>query len=243
MKIPKSYQVKSQILDLIDGLPPESAVPTERVLAEQLDTSRTTVRQAIADLVVDGRLYRSQGRGTFVARPRMMQVRQLTSFSQDLTAEGWRPGSTVLAVTTSPAAPDVAAALGVLEGAPACRVERLRTADDEPLAHETTWLPGPLPGLAEELEGDGSLYAAMLNRYGMRIVSVEDRVQAVLADPPTAQLLKVEPGWPILVVRRTARDDAGRVLEWGRSAFRGDRFSFVAGNTDFGSGWSSPGDS
>ena len=73
-------------------------MPTERELAERFETSRTTVRQAIAELVVDGRLERTQGRGTFVAQPKLMQVRQLTSFSQDLQAQGRRPGSVMLRI-------------------------------------------------------------------------------------------------------------------------------------------------
>ena len=98
MKVPKYYLVKREILRLIADLPTGAALPTERELAELLDTSRTTVRQAIAELVVNGRLERTQGRGTFVAQPKLMQVRPLTSFSQDLAAEGWRPGSKVLDV-------------------------------------------------------------------------------------------------------------------------------------------------
>ena len=88
MRVPKYYQVKSEILALIADLEPGSAMPTERDLAERFETSRTTVRQAIAELVVDGRVERTQGRGTFVAQPKLMQVRQLTSFSLDLQDQG-----------------------------------------------------------------------------------------------------------------------------------------------------------
>ena len=130
MKVPKYYQVKSGILDLIVGLPPGTAIPTERELAAQFETSRTTVRQAIAELVVDGRLERAQGRGTFVAHPKLMQVRQLTSFSQDLSSEGWVPGSIVIDVATERACAEWARAgrdpRTVMEQAP--HAATLRTA-------------------------------------------------------------------------------------------------------------------
>jgi len=58
VKVPKYYQVKNEILALMADLAPGAAVPTERELAERFETSRTTVRQAIAELVVDGRLER-----------------------------------------------------------------------------------------------------------------------------------------------------------------------------------------
>ena len=127
MKIPKYYLVKREILRLIADLPTGAALPTERELAELLATSRTTVRQAIAELVVNGRLERTQGRGTFVAQPKLMQVRPLTSFSQDLAAEGWRPGSKVLDVDVVEADEDLAHHLHLTAGAPVHRVARLRT--------------------------------------------------------------------------------------------------------------------
>src|SRR6478672_11211050 len=103
VKVPRYYAVKTQISDLIDGAPPGTALPTERELAARFATSRTTVRQALAELVVDGRLERTQGRGTFVAQPKLMQVRQLTSLSQDLQAQGRQPGGVVLGIAQQPA--------------------------------------------------------------------------------------------------------------------------------------------
>ncbi|MEZ5130075.1 MAG: GntR family transcriptional regulator, partial [Micropruina glycogenica] len=108
VRVPKYYQVKREILRMIADLAPGTAVPTERELAVRFGTSRTTVRQAIAELVVDGRLARTQGSGTFVAQPKLMVVRPLTSFSQDLQSEGWRPGSVVLDISEVPASVEAA---------------------------------------------------------------------------------------------------------------------------------------
>jgi GntR family transcriptional regulator len=228
VRVPKYYRVKNQILELIAGLDPGTPVPTERDLAERFATSRTTLRQAIAELVVDGRLEHTQGRGTFVAQPKLMQVRQLTSFSQDLQEEGWRPGSVVLKITEEPADAEVATNLQVAPGTPIHRVERLRTAGDEPIAHEIAHLPGPLPDLAAQLERAGSLYRTLREAFGIDLEGVEDVVETALADPVEAALLGVDTGLPMLLVHRTGWDADGRVVEWTRSVFRGDRFRFVA---------------
>lgn len=228
VKVPKYYRVKNQILDLIAGLEPGTAVPTERHLAERFDTSRTTLRQAIAELVVDGRLEHTQGRGTFVAQPKLMQVRQLTSFSQDLQEEGWRPGSVVLKITKEAADAEVAAHLQLDPGTPIRRVERLRTAGEEPIAHEIAHLPEPLPDLDVQLERWGSLYRTLREVYGIELEAVEDIVETALADPVEASLLGVDTGLPMLLVQRTGWDTDGRIVEWTRSVFRGDRFRFVA---------------
>jgi GntR family transcriptional regulator len=228
MKVPKYYRVKGEILELITGLAPGTAVPTERELAERFGTSRTTVRQAIGELVVEGRLERTQGRGTFVAQPKLMQVRPLTSFSQDLAEQGWRPGSTILSVTTEPADAELSRRLCVPRGTPVHRVERVRTQAGEPIAYETAHVAGPLPGLAEELAERGSLYRTLAEVYGFDLDAVEDIVETTLADPATADLLGVDTGLPLLLIHRTAWDREGRVVEWTRSLFRGDRFRFVA---------------
>ncbi len=228
MKVPKYFHVKGQILSLIADRGPGDPVPTERELAEAFATSRTTVRKAIAELVADGRLVHTQGRGTFVAQPKLMQVRQLTSFSQDLTSEGWRPGSVLLDLAEVPADAEVAARLRVPEGQPVHRVERLRTALDQPIAHEIAHLSGPLPGLGEELERHGSLYATLRNSYGVELAVVEDVVETSVADPQQAALLGCDTGQPMLLIHRTGLDVDGKPVEWTRSVFRGDRFRFVA---------------
>lgn len=228
VKVPKYYRVKNEILALIADLAPGSAVPTERELALTFGTSRTTVRQAIAELVVDGRLVRTQGSGTFVAQPKVMRVRPLTSFSQDLQSEGWHPGSVTLGLAEVPADADLADRLSVEPGSLVQRVERLRTAGDDPIAVEVAYLPRPLPGLAERLAEHGSLYRAMREDFGMAVVNAEDTVETALADPVTADLLGVETGLPLLLVQRTGWDADGRVVEWTQSKFRGDRFRFVA---------------
>lgn len=228
MKVPKYYRIKGAILALIDDLPVGTALPTEREFAERFDASRTTVRQAIAELVIEGRLERTQGRGTFVSQPKLMQVRQATSFSQDLAAEGWTPGSRILAVSVEAATEEMAGPLRVEPGQLVQRVERLRTRGDEVIAHEVAHLPGVFPGLAEELAARGSLYRTLDEAYGRVVDAVEDSVETTLADPVAADLLGVDTGLPLLLVHRTAWDRDGQPVEWTRSLFRGDRFRFVA---------------
>src|SRR3954469_7503412 len=90
---PKYYLVKKHLLELIASLPPGTPVPTERVLTVQLETSRTTVRRALAELVGEGRLVRRQGPGTFVAEPKITWPLQMTSFTEQAAAYGYTTGT------------------------------------------------------------------------------------------------------------------------------------------------------
>ena len=225
-RVPKYWLVKGELLRLIAEGAPGSALPTERDLAERLATSRTTVRQAIAELVVEGRLERTQGSGTYIAEPKLVHVRQLTSFTEDLGPH--RVQNRVLDVRREVPSPAVAERLGLAAGERVHRVERMRIVDGDPLAHESATLVGDLPDLRAELERRGSLYATLREAYGIEVAEVEDEVQTRLADPAEAAHLDVETGHPLLLVHRLARDPAGRPVEWTRSVFRGDRFRFVA---------------
>ncbi|MCJ7858721.1 GntR family transcriptional regulator [Corynebacterium kalidii] len=230
MKVPKYYLVKNQIIELTAGLEPGTAVPAERELAERFGTSRTTVRQAIAELVADGRLERAQGRGTFVASPKMLLLPQV-SFSSNAMSQGWRPGRVVVSARCEGASGVVREKLRLEEGEQVTRFEVLRTVDGEPLAHETVHLPGDLTELSERLEAQDSLYRMLGADYDMGIREVEDVVETIPCDPVRADLLGVSTGQPLLLVHRTGFGEGGRPVEWTESAFRGDRYRFVSRRT------------
>jgi GntR family transcriptional regulator len=225
---PKYHLVMEQIIALIAELEPGSSMPTERELAVTLGTSRTTLRQALSALASDGRIARTQGSGTFVAEPDRVYVHQMTSYSEDLRAQGRVPSSVVLEVGRVKAQPDVSAALEVKPGEQVHRVERLRLVDGEPLALEVAHLPGSLPRLRAELDRRGSVYDTLREAYGIALARAEDIVETGLATPHEADVLGVDVGAPMLVIRRTAHDASGRAVEHTRSVFRGDRFRFVA---------------
>src|SRR5256885_16394339 len=88
---PKYWGLKRHLLEVLSSMPPGSPIPTERSLAAQFDVSRTTVRQALAELTVEGRLLRVQGKGTFAAEPKVAQRLQLRSYTQDMLAQGRHP--------------------------------------------------------------------------------------------------------------------------------------------------------
>jgi GntR family transcriptional regulator len=225
---PRYFQVKLALADLIAGLDRGTSLPPERQLAEQLGTSRTTLRKALAELAGEGVLRRTQGSGNFVAPPKVVHVRQLSSLTDDLKAEGMQPSSQILGLERVRAEPAVAEHLEIAPGERIHLLTRLREVDGEPLAIEWAHLPGSLPRLEARLAETGSLYAALRDHYDRGVHSVEDTVETALATPDQAEVLQIATGQPLLLVHRTSRDKTGRVVEWTRSVYRGDRFRFVA---------------
>ena len=225
---PKYYELRQWLRHHIDGLPPGTLVAPERSLSERFNISRTTVRQALHDLAVEGRIVRRQGRGTFVASPKVTHNLQLTSYTEDVTAQGLRPGSKVIDVDLAEAEPEVAEKLNLPDGAPVIRIERVRYADDEPMAVETVYLDGARFGrVGEQLSAAGSLYALLKEEYGVIPVQGEETIETVLASPSASRLLGTDSSTPMLLLTRSSRDSAGRPVEYVRSLYRGDRFRFT----------------
>ena len=227
-RIPKYYAVKRQLLDLTKAMLPGSPVPPERELAQQYGTSRTTVRQALAELVVEGRLLRMQGKGTFVAKPKVAQLLELASYTQGMRAHGLHPQTRILDTSYIPADDQLARLLRIRPGSRVLRIHRLRLADGEPMSTDTSHLPARrFPGLRRNLDRYASLYEALASAYGVELTEAVETIETVLADPKDARLLGVDAGMPLLLLSRQAFDVSAEPVEWAQSKYRGDRYKLV----------------
>src|SRR5690349_5355342 len=138
-----------------------------------------TVRSEIDRLTQEGAVYRLHGRGTFVAEPRVAQAYTLSSFTEDMRARGMEPRSTVRAVEVVDAGPALASQLEIPAATPVVRVERVRFADDEPMAVEQVFLPvARFPDIADADWGGGSLFELLAAR-GVQLRDADQRVVAV----------------------------------------------------------------
>jgi GntR family transcriptional regulator len=229
LREPKYYQVKRHLLDVIGELAPGAAVPTERDLTAQLATSRTTVRRALAELVGEGRLIRRQGSGTFVAEPKIVWPLQMASFTRQANADGYTATTRLLAAIRERADDDIAGRLGIRTGAPTYRIERLRLVDEVPMALEASALSAArFPGLIAALRRESSLYRVLADGFGVEPVEAEETIETASASPREAELLGIDTGAPVLVLGRHSFDADGAPLEYVRSWYRGDRYTFVA---------------
>jgi GntR family transcriptional regulator len=206
-------------------LAPEDALPAERDLASEFNVSRITVRKALDGLVADGMLVRRQGSGNFVSARVHKNFAMLTSFSEDMRARGRSPRSVWLKRAAGTVTPEEALALRLSPGTPVYRFNRIRYADDAPMAIEyATVVASALPSLEAV---DTSLYEA-LELAGQRPVRALQRLRAVLLTEDQAELLKAKPADAGLLVERLGSLRDGRAIEFSQSFYRGDIYDFVA---------------
>ncbi|WP_171166291.1 GntR family transcriptional regulator [Streptomyces sp. I05A-00742] len=227
-RVPKYYAVKAQVSELLDDLGEGRALPAERDLAVRFGVARETVRQALRDLLLEGRLRRS-GRGTIVAGPKLEQPLSLASYTEGVRRQGRRPGRALVGLERFPCPEALAPDLGVRAGEPVWHMERVLCADDERVGLESTYVAvGRAPRLDADFEPDTSFYGYLRERLGIVFGDADERLETVLATPREALLVGTPPALPMLLIHRVSRDAGGRPLERVRSLYRGDRFSFTA---------------
>ncbi|HEU5383453.1 MAG TPA: GntR family transcriptional regulator [Ktedonobacteraceae bacterium] len=228
--LPRYYQLKEIMREKISTgeWKPGDLIPSERELGEQYGISRMTARQAITELVNEGLFYREQGKGTFVSRHKItQQLIRLTGFTEDIKARGQRPGSKVVSAQMVPADETIAERLHIKPGLLVFRLQRLRLADEEPLAIEISHLSfiGCEKLLAEDLE-QNSLYRLLENKYGLPLLEAEQEIEAGLMSPDEAQLLKVHTGSAALFIRRTTYTERDQPVEYAKSIYCGNKYIF-----------------
>jgi GntR family transcriptional regulator len=224
--IPLYFQIARQLEEAISRgeLAPGTRLDNEIELSERLAVSRPTMRKAIERLVNQGLVVRRRGKGTVVVPKAVKRPMALSSLYDDLAHAGRRPRTQVLTVATQPASPEVAAALALAEGEPTLYLERLRYADDAPLAVMHNYLPGGLVELDSEMLSSQGLYE-ILRARGIQFQVATQTIAARAATSHEARLLQVGRNTPMLTMTRTAFDTAGRAVEYGNHAYLADRYS------------------
>ena len=221
----KYLHIRDQLLEQLETMAPGEPLPPERELATQFGVSRMTLRRALGELVAAGRAVRRQGAGVFATGPKVAQSLAATSFSVEMRRRGLEPGARTLGSSVVPAGARLGQRLEVSPGADVLRVERLRLADRSPMAIEVLHVPTDVvPGLAGKDLVDRSFYEVLAERFDVRIAGGVQTIEPTVTDAEESEVLEVPLHSPALLFERVSRDQGGRVVEFVRSVYRGDRY-------------------
>jgi GntR family transcriptional regulator len=226
--VPIYQQLQDQLERLIVGgtWRLKDPLPSETILAQRLQISVMTVRQAMAQLVNKGLIYREKGRGTFVVpQPLEHHLQRLESFTEDMQARALIPSSKTLVFEIIPAPDAVAARLDLAPCEPVLYLKRLRLVDEHPVAlHDAYVTRTDLQ--RDELEMVGSLYA-LLEQNGVELFEADETLEAVVTDDETARLLKIPRGAPILKATRLTWDRQHAPVELVTASYRADFYRYA----------------
>lgn len=223
------FQLKEIIINKIKSneWPIESRIPTERQLCDIYKVSRITVRQALGELEQEGFLYRKQGKGTFVTVPKIEQrLSKFYSFSDEISRMGHVPATKILVFTTIEADDAIARNLNVEKDSIIYRIKRLRLANNEPFAVETSYIPGNMfNDLKEDEIASYGLYNTLKQKYNVKPDEADETFEAVLISIEDAHFLQINKNSPGILLERFTHA-GGKTIEYCRSIIRGDRYKY-----------------
>jgi GntR family transcriptional regulator len=207
---------------------PLDRLPSEAELVRAHSISRITARQALAELERAGLVFRMQGRGSFVARPAVVQaLTRLSGFGEAMAAHGLASTSAVVRTGPTRAPSDVADRLGVAAGAPVFEVRRVRLVDGSPVSYDVSYFPLDLGRrLAREDLRRRDVFWLLENPLGVALGAADYQITAVAAADDIAFHLGVAAGAPLLLIDRLTWDAAGTPIDYEHLYVRADRVRY-----------------
>ena len=217
--IPKYVSVRNHLRGSIKRMKDGAQLPTESQLCARYKVSRITVRHAIEDLIREGLIVRSQGKGTFKlkspASSREVINGRIRGFWRQQHDLGRTVKTRVLGNRIVKKA-GIASKLGLEAEADLIELERLRYVNGNLQQYVCTYLPdAQFPEILEHDFSDGSLYDFIEGRYDVRLARNEVVVRIENVDSRIAGYFHVDKGRPVLAMDSTVFDGFGSVVAFG----------------------------
>ncbi|WHH58212.1 GntR family transcriptional regulator [Petroclostridium sp. X23] len=219
------YQIEEYIREKIENeeWPKGHQIPSEPELSDYFKVSRSTIRQAISDLVHQGLLIRKQGSGTYVAEPSFMgdYIKSFKSYFPEELGNSHR----LLQINHIDCSSTIAQSLGLTPGSKLTELYRLRYLRDEkePALLEKSYYESALfPGLERE-ELSGRIYDIIENKFGIKLIRAKTLIEPVLLTVNEAVILGTTPALPVLLLSRICYTNQDRPVILTKSLVRSDK--------------------
>lgn len=223
-KQPQYRRIEQWLEEQCNALPAGSPLPSESQLVETFKVSRMTIRNAMQELTASGRIERRQGLGTFVG-PKELHRKDsvLFSFTEEIQQRGMTATSRLVDKRQG-VFPTISVLLSEPSDAWLIFIDRIRLANDRPLARERVYLPTKYAAVLDYDLEQGSLHAA-LRELGVEFGSAKGTVTARLAHDDDLELLDLQAPSALLVESRIIREPTGAPIEHTETAYIADKWA------------------
>lgn len=226
----KYKKIEVDILSKIkDGIyKPNTLIPKEMELMEIYQVSRPTVRQAIQSLVNEGFLEKRKKRGTLVIQNKISQefTHVIESYNDEIKNNGLSPKTRVVLFKKEQPSDEVYHNLRIQKNDSVFKLVRIRYANEQPIVLVTSYIPCNLiPNLEQYNFENDSLYSTF-DSNDCSIIEVKRKLEVLVADETTADMLNVEEKDPIFYFHTVGLTNGNRPIEYSIAKYRGDMNSF-----------------
>lgn len=230
LAVPLYHQVYLVLRENIrNGQYGNSPVPTEAELCAAFGVSRITVKRAMHELAKEGLIVRQRGRGTFVAEAPQSGLPQRDSLDdlvRNVKAIGAATELQRLDSGFVSAPPDIAKKLKCPAGTMIFASSQIRRIEEQPIALIRTYIPQSIADKLANRESNTQPMLAQLLQAGVAVARAEQAITATIADPMTANALRVDVGAPLIRLSRLVFDNREQPVEWLTALYRADRYEY-----------------
>jgi len=223
-------QLKDLILQWIETgeLKPNDQLPSERVLSDDYHISRVTVRQALNELVQTGAITKRHGKGYFVAPPPKIEYRLdgLLGFIEEFDIKKMKCEISFLRREFINPPVKVREALDMQNNDKVFLLTRLIVVEGEPLAIDYTYLPANVARLLDGMSLDNSILYRVFEKNNYKLTTADQWISAGKPTAEEAALLGKKHSDPVLIITRKTRVEGDAVLDYSRTIYRADRYSY-----------------
>jgi GntR family transcriptional regulator len=217
-------EIRAELDELLNEFYAGQKIPSERVLSERFGVARMTLRHAIETYILEGKLERRPGSGTYISNQCYSLSARCRSFSSEMKSRGLEPGNKLLMAKIISADKVNSSKLRIPLNSKILKFSRLRFGNDIPMAYQTTSIPVSYIGIIEDAELEGSLEDLLQNRFGITIVTSQTEISGDFADQKIAKLLEIGTTTPCLVKETIDMDQRSRSIMWNRTWYNAERF-------------------
>jgi len=219
-----TYQrLQSALSDLIQNTPKGSKLPSEPKLAEQLNVSRATLREAMRTFESQGLLRRRQGLGTFVVGPTHVidsGLELLESIETQAKRTGFDVDMGTYQITHIQSNKIQAEKLSLEEGSPLIKIDRVILTDNTPVAYLVDTLPETI--LDQDVlsnEFRGSVLDLIIQKGDPALSISKTEISAIHAPAEVAKALDIQRGDTLLLLKALLFDKEGNPIDYSHSYF------------------------
>jgi len=230
LKIPLYYQVEEDLRKKIyDGVyNTGQPLPSEKELIKIYGVSRLTIREAVNRLVLQGLVKKEQGKGTFIAEPKVAhRVGSLFSSGEEFLARKFEIKTKVLLLKRIKPDKVIREKLKISDDEEVIFLNRLRYADNKPATLIESYLPYRYVEGIESIDFTKCfLYRTLEDHFKLQLYEAEECIEAINIDFKSSNLLELEIGTPLLLIKRLTYLIDGKIIEYDKVLYRSDIFEY-----------------
>lgn len=211
-------------------LKPGDRLPSERAMCEMWDYNRSTLRSAIKQLILEGKIYNKNGSGTYVSAQKLVRNLQDTSGLYRVAKNaGYEIGTKVVRKGFCETSKNIGRKMKLPLGHKLFFIVRIRYLNGIPVMLSTAYLDAErFPGIEHMDFENRSLYTILREEYETEVTSGYEKLSIAYCDAEESGHLEMEEGAPVIYQSGVTMDENDEVFEYFKEITRSEYICYAS---------------